>query len=60
MAGHLHRRGEDSRLDTTWKPEREINVLSDDEIARQWEYNVSDPHSPKLVEVDAADEEGEQ
>jgi GTP-binding protein len=32
-------------------------VLSDDEIARQWEYNVSDPHSPKLVEVE---EEGEQ
>jgi GTP-binding protein len=56
----LHRRGEDSRLDSTWKPEREINVLSDDEIARQWEYNVSDPHSPKLVEVDATDEEGEQ
>ena len=60
LAGHLHRRGEDSRLDSTWKPEREINILSDDEIARQWEYNVSDPHSPKLVEVDAADEEGEQ
>jgi GTP-binding protein len=60
LAGHLHRRGEDSRLDSTWKPEREINVLSDDEIARQWEYNVSDPHSPKLVEVDATDEEGEQ
>lgn len=60
LAGHLHRRGEDSRLDSTWKPEREINILSDDEIARQWEYNVSDPHSPKLVEVDTADEEGEQ
>lgn len=60
LAGHLHRRGEDSRLDSTWKPEREINVLSDDEIARQWEYNVSDPHSPKLVEVDATDEEDKQ
>jgi GTP-binding protein len=57
LAGHLHRRGEDSRLDSTWKPEREVNVLSDDEIARQWEYNVSDPHSPKLVELE---EEGEQ
>jgi GTP-binding protein len=29
-------------------PERVENVLSDDEIARQWEYNVVDPHTPKL------------
>jgi GTP-binding protein len=22
--------------------------LTDDEIAKQWEYNVVDPHTPKL------------
>jgi GTP-binding protein len=49
LAGHLHRRGEDSRLESTWNmPERVENVLSDDEIAKQWEYNVVDPHTPKL------------
>jgi GTP-binding protein len=29
-------------------PERVEDVLSDDEIAKQWEYNVVDPHTPKL------------
>jgi GTP-binding protein len=49
LAGHLHRRGEDSRLESTWNmPERVEDVLSDDEIAKQWEYNVVDPHTPKL------------
>ena len=49
LAGHLHRRGEDSRLESTWNmPERVENVLTDDEIAKQWEYNVVDPHTPKL------------
>jgi GTP-binding protein len=49
----LHRRGEDSRLEGSWgAPVREEeDVLSDDEIAMQWEYNVIDPHSPKLAEV---------
>ena len=52
LAGHLHRRGEDSRLEGSWgAPVREEeDVLSDDEIAMQWEYNVIDPHTPKLVE----------
>ena len=49
LAGHLHRRGEDSRLESTWNmPERVEDVLSEDEIAKQWEYNVVDPHTPKL------------
>jgi GTP-binding protein len=49
LAGHLHRRGEDSRLETTWHSlERVRDVLSDEEIAQQWEYNVVDPHTPKL------------
>jgi GTP-binding protein len=52
LAGHLHRRGEDSRLETTWKPVNRIDdVLSEDEIAKQWEYNVSDPHTPKIADL---------
>jgi GTP-binding protein len=29
-------------------PERVEDILSEDEIAKQWEYNVVDPHTPKL------------
>jgi GTP-binding protein len=48
LAGHLHRRGEDSRLEGAWVvEERVVDQLSDDEIAQQWEYNVEDPHSPQ-------------
>jgi GTP-binding protein len=51
LAGHLHRRGEDSRLESTWiVEERVIDQLSDDEIAKQWEYNVEDPHTPRVKE----------
>jgi GTP-binding protein len=47
LAGHLHRRGEDSRLESTWNmPERVVDELSDEEIAQQWEYNVEDPSTP--------------
>ena len=51
LAGHLHRRGEDSRLESTWAQSERVeveDVLTDDEIAKQWEYNISDPHTPKL------------
>ena len=51
LAGHLHRRGEDSRLESTWAQNERVeieDVLSEDEIAKQWEYNVSDPRTPKL------------
>jgi GTP-binding protein len=52
LAGHLHRRGEDSRLESTWNmPERVEDILSEDEIAKQWEYNVVDPHTPKLSAI---------
>lgn len=55
LAGHLHRRGEDSRLESTWhQTERVEDVLNDEEIAKQWEYNVIDAHTPKLVEVERA------
>ena len=48
LAGHLFRRGEDSRLEGSWVvEERVVDQLSDDEIAQQWEYNVEDPHTPQ-------------
>ncbi|MEY4498658.1 MAG: GTPase [Actinomycetota bacterium] len=51
LAGHLHRRGEDSRLEGSWVvEERVVDQLSDEEIAQQWEYNVEDPHTPRLVD----------
>jgi GTP-binding protein len=62
LAGFLHRRGEDSRLENTWNaPEREKDILTDDEIAEQWEYKVSDPHTPQVIEVsEEATEESEK
>ena len=49
LAGFLHRRGEDSRLEGTWNaPERVEDVLSEEEIAEQWEYKVADPHTPRV------------
>jgi len=54
----LHRRGEDSRLESTWQQtERVDDVLSDDEIAKQWEYNVEDPHTPKISAVEVSESE---
>jgi GTP-binding protein len=51
LAGHLHRRGEDSRLEGAWVVEEKVvDQLSDDEIAQQWEYNVEDPKTPRLSE----------
>ncbi len=51
LAGHLHRRGEDSRLEGSWVvEERVVDQLSDEEIAQQWEYNVEDPHTPRLTD----------
>ena len=56
LAGHLHRRGEDSRLESTWSQTvKTEDSLSDDEIAKQWEYNVSDPHSPKITDTQQED-----
>ena len=51
LAGHLFRRGEDSRLEGAWVVEEKVvDQLSDDEIAQQWEYNVEDPKTPRLIE----------
>ena len=50
LAGFLHRRGEDARLETAWRAvEKEEDRLTDEEIARQWEYNVANPHTPELT-----------
>jgi GTP-binding protein len=54
LAGFLHRRGEDSRLEGTWNaPERVEDVLTEEEIAEQWEYKVADPHTPRVEEIAA-------
>ena len=57
LAGHLHRRGEDSRLEGSWVvEERVVDQLSDEEIAQQWEYNVEDPHTPCLTDPTPAED----
>jgi GTPase len=57
LAGHLHRRGEDSRLEGAWVvEERVVDQLSDEEIAQQWEYNVEDPHTPRLTDPKPAED----
>lgn len=56
LAGHLFRRGEDSRLEGAWVVEEKVvDQLSDDEIAQQWEYNVEDPKTPRLIEPQSPD-----
>jgi GTP-binding protein len=56
LAGHLHRSGEDSRLEGAWVVEEKVvDQLSDDEIAQQWEYNVEDPKTPRLIEPQSSD-----
>ncbi len=51
-------RGEDGRLESPWRVEqRQADQLSDDEIAKQWEYNVVDPHTPDIIEASTEAEE---
>ena len=51
-------RGEDGRLESPWRVEpRQADQLSDDEIAKQWEYNVVDPHTPEIIEASTEAEE---
>jgi GTP-binding protein len=38
-------------------PERVEDILSEEEIAQQWEYNVVDPHTPKLSPIIVKDPE---
>ena len=51
LSKNLQRRGEDARLDSVWKADKVQDQLNEDEIARQWEYNVSNPNTPELSEL---------
>ena len=50
LSKNLQRRGEDARLDSVWKADKVQDQLNEDEIARQWEYNVSNPNTPEVIE----------
>jgi len=52
LSKNLQRRGEDARLDNVWKADKVQDQLNEDEIARQWEYNVSNPNTPEVIEGD--------
>ena len=47
-------RGEDHRLESPWagryvdENEADLALLNEDEIAMQWEYNISDPKNPRI------------
>jgi len=44
-------RGTDLRLESPWAGryiEDDVDELSEDEIAMQWEYNVADPKNPRI------------
>jgi GTP-binding protein len=55
----LGARGDDTRFDSLWRGYEKVpDQLSDDEIARQWEYSAPDPHTPAVLEelrLDAED-----
>lgn len=38
-------------------PERIEDILNEDEIAKQWEYNVVDPRTPKISATIITDED---
>jgi GTP-binding protein len=52
-------RGDDMRIPREWErlEEESVNQLSDDEIDRQWEYNVADPTNPQITP--ARDQKGD-
>jgi GTP-binding protein len=46
-------RGTDLRLESPWASrylEEDVDLLSDDEIAMQWENKISDPGNPRITE----------
>jgi GTP-binding protein len=54
----LGARGEDVRFDSIWRgPEKVHDQLSDEELARQWEFSIADPRTPVLVEELVIDKE---
>lgn len=50
LSKNLQRRGEDARLDNVWKEDKVQDQLTEEEIARQWEYSVSNPNTPELID----------
>lgn len=57
----LGARGDDTRFDTIWRGYEKVqDQLSDEELARQWEFAVQDPHTPEVTpEVDRDENEEE-
>ena len=51
LSKNLQRRGEDARIDNVWKADKVQDQLTEDEMSRQWEYNVSNPNTPEVIEV---------
>jgi len=46
----LGARGDDTRFDSLWRgQERVQDQLSEEELARQWEFSVADPQTPAIV-----------
>jgi GTP-binding protein len=45
------------RIPREWErmEEESVDQLSDDEIDRQWEYNVADPTNPQLTDTQPDD-----
>lgn len=56
LAKNLQRRGEDARLDSVWRAEKVPDQLNEDEIARQWEYQVSNPNTPEIEDETGREE----
>ena len=50
LSKNLQRRGEDARLDNVWKADKVQDQLTEDEMSRQWEYNVTNPNTPEVIE----------
>lgn len=50
----LGARGEDTRFDSLWRGYEKVqDQLSDEELAHQWEYTVTDPRTPEITpEID--------
>ncbi|HUW87427.1 MAG TPA: GTPase ObgE [Candidatus Paceibacterota bacterium] len=55
----LGARGQDERFDSVWRGYEKVqDQLSDEELARQWEFAIDDPRTPVLkseLEMDAED-----
>ena len=56
LAKNLQRRGEDARLDSVWRAEKVPDQLNEDEIASQWEYQVSNPNTPEIEDETGREE----